>query len=152
MQTKKPEKLPPQYLWKTLPEILYEEASPNEKPNPIPYIEVPKEMKMPPVLFIFEYHHTGEYEPDEKGNPQEVLDQIPHKYINYEFLMSRISNPVVEDKIRLALGMETLAEAKKKGAKVLEAVLGKTNQLKEDLIASQPERLQAMKDRLEQNQ
>lgn len=125
----KPLKLPAEYRWDTIPEILYEAPeTPGGKTSPIPYVEVPVDKKMPPVLFLFEYKLTGEFEPDDRGRSQEIVDQIPHRYVDLEFLMSRLANPVVEDKIRCALGMDPLVQAKQKGSKILAEVFGKGKQ------------------------
>jgi hypothetical protein len=118
-------KLGPEYQWKKIPEILYEESG-----NPIPYIEVPKEMKMPPLVFIFEYHLTGEYEPDDKGNPAEIVDQTPHQYVDMQFLTERLKDSKTMDKVREALGMEPLEEAKKKGGELLNKLFHSTDTLK----------------------
>lgn len=104
-----------------VPVILYEEPKPGDKPNPIPYIDVPVKGKMPPVLFIFEYRQTGEYEPDSKGNPVEMVDQIPHKYVDMEHLKDKLP-PHLNDMIRTLLGMKPLKEAQEKGQVILDKV------------------------------
>lgn len=104
-----------------VPVILYEEPKGGEKPNPIPYIDVPAQGKMPPVLFIFEYRQTGEYEPDSKGNPVEIVDQIPHKYVDMEHLKDKLP-PHLNDMIRTLLGMKPLKEAQKEGQVILDKV------------------------------
>ena len=148
--------LPQEYRWDTIPEILYEApTTPGEPGSPMPYIEVPKEKKMPPVLFIFEYKLTGEIEPDEKGRPQEIVDQIPHRFVDMEFLLERLNNVVIEDKIRCALGMQPKAQAKANGEKILAGVFGQANKIKEDLLASQDERMDLIKqsiDKVKANQ
>lgn len=117
-----------------VPEILYEEPEPGEKPSPIPYIEIAKDKKMPPVLFIFEYKHTGETEPDEKGKEQEVLDQIPHKYVDLEVLKEKLP-PHLNDLVRVALGMQPLAKAREEGQKILDRVNANTDKLKFEMDA-----------------
>lgn len=104
-----------------IPTILYEEPGPGEKPNPIPYIEVAKNNKMPPVLFIFEYKQTGEFEIDSKGNPAEIIDQIPHKYVDMEYLKEKLPGHI-NDMIRVLLGMKPLKEAQKDGQAILDKV------------------------------
>lgn len=117
-----------------VPEILYEEPEPGERPSPIPYIEIAKDKKMPPVLFIFEYRHTGETEPDEKGKEQEVLDQIPHKYVDLEVLKEKLP-PHLNDLVRVALGMQPLAKARAEGQKILDRVNANTVELKAKMNA-----------------
>jgi len=104
-----------------VPVILYEEPKNGERPNPIPYIDVASTAKMPPVLFIFEYRQTGEFEPDSKGNPVEIVDQIPHKYVDMEHLKDKLP-PHLNDMIRTLLGMKPLKEAQKDGQVILEKV------------------------------
>lgn len=108
-----------------IPMILYEEpSSQGSQGIPFPYIEVPKEGKMPPVLFIFEYHHTGEVEPDANGKEAEIVDQIPHKYIDMEFLKEKLP-PEINDMVRVAVGMKPLKMAQEEGQKVLDKVFAK---------------------------
>lgn len=104
-----------------IPEILYEEPQPGIAPNRIPYIEVPKEKQMPPVLFIFEYKHTGETEPGPNGDPMAIVDQVPHKYVDMELLKEKLS-PETNDEVRVALGLKPLLEAQKKGKDILDKV------------------------------
>ena len=108
-----------------IPLILYEEpSSQGDKGIPFPYIEVPKEGKMPPVLFIFEYRHTGEVEPDANGKEAAIVDQIPHKYIDMEFLKEKLT-PELNDMVRVAVGMKPLKIAQEEGQKVLDKVFAK---------------------------
>lgn len=79
---------------------------------------------MPPVLFIFEYRHTGEVEPDEKGREVPIIDQIPHKYVDMELLKEKLS-PEVNDVVRVALGMKPLKEAQSSGQAILDKVYSK---------------------------
>jgi len=104
-----------------VPTILYEEPRAGEKPNILPYIEVSQDGKMPPVLFIFEYRQTGEFEPNSSGDPTEIVDQIPHKYVDMEHLKDKLP-PHLNDMIRTLLGMKALKEAQKDGQVVLDKV------------------------------
>lgn len=117
-----------------IPEILYEEPQPGSTPNPIPYIAVSKTAKMPEVLFIFEYKSTGEMEPDGKGNPVEIVDQIPHKYVDMEHLKERLS-PEVNDAVRVCLGMKPLLEAQKEGQVILDKVKKNVEASKQELLS-----------------
>jgi hypothetical protein len=115
-----------------IPVILYEEASSRGSTEiPFPYIEVAKEGMMPPVLFIFEYRHTGEVEPDEKGREAPIVDQIPHKYVDMELLKEKLS-PEVNDVVRVALGMKPLKEAQSSGQKILDKVYSKIDKNMKD--------------------
>lgn len=104
-----------------IPQILYEEPQPGQAANPIPYIEIPQDKNMPPVIFIFEYKHSGETEPGQNGEAIEMVDQIPHKYVDMEVLKEKLS-PETNDLVRVALGMEPLKQATKKGKEILDKV------------------------------
>lgn len=113
-----------------IPMILYEEPSSHgEKGIPFPYIEVQKDKNMPPVLFIFEYKHTGEIEPDETGKDAAIIDQIPHKFIDMEFLKEKLP-PEINDMVRVAVGMQPLRVAQAAGQKTLDRVFAKAEAYK----------------------
>ena len=97
----------------------------------MPYIEVQKEGQMPPMLFIFEYKHTGETEPDDRGREVAIVDQIPHKYVDMEYLKDRLS-PELNDQIRVALGMKPLQVAKEEGQKIMDKVMFQVSIIKDD--------------------
>lgn len=103
------------------PVIYYEEADSDGGTNPIPYIEVDKEEPWHTVLFIQEYRHTGEFEPDHAGNPAPILDMVMHQYVDMLTLKEKLS-PETYDVIRIALGMKPLKEAQHEGAKILDKV------------------------------
>lgn len=103
------------------PIIYYEEAESDGRTNPIPYIEVDKEEPWPFVLFIQEYRHTGEFEPDHQGNPSPILDMIMHQYVDMNTLKEKLSQDTY-DIVRTALGMKPLKEAQHEGAKILDKV------------------------------
>lgn len=150
MGDNKKQTIPKEYVWNTIPEILYETPEvPGGKVNPIPYIEVPKDKKMPAMLFLFGYHKTDEYETDpNSGVPQEIIEQLPYKFVNLEFLFSQL--PVTEhDRIRLLLGMKTLSEAKKEGQQLLDVILNKEEKLKQQISETQGSRKQIYQDGLE---
>lgn len=104
-----------------IPVILYEEPQPGLKPNPIPYIEVPENKTMPPVIWIFEYKETGETDIGDDGNPAKVVDQIPHQYCDITFLKERLPGHVY-DMVRTNLGMKPLKEAQTAGKEILNKV------------------------------
>ena len=132
-----------------LPVILYEEPSgKNDKGISMPYIEVPKEGQMPPMLFIFEYKHTGETEPDERGREVAIVDQIPHKYVDMEYLKDRLS-PDLNDQIRVALGMKPLQVAKEEGQKILDKVMFQVSIIKDEAEKEKIEKIELVAQELE---
>jgi len=132
-----------------LPVILYEEPSgKNDKGISMPYIEVPKEGQMPPMLFIFEYKHTGETEPDERGREVAIVDQIPHKYVDMEYLKDRLS-PDLNDQIRVALGMKPLQVAKEEGQKILDKVMFQVSIIKDEAEKEKIEKRELVAQELE---
>ena len=132
-----------------LPVILYEEPSgKNDKGISMPYIEVPKEGQMPPMLFIFEYKHTGETEPDDRGREVAIVDQIPHKYVDMEYLKDRLS-PELNDQIRIALGMKPLQVAKEEGQKILDKVMFQVSIIKDEAEKEKIEKRELVAQELE---
>ena len=132
-----------------LPVILYEEPSgKNDKGISMPYIEVPKEGQMPPMLFIFEYKHTGETEPDDRGREVAIVDQIPHKYVDMEYLKDRLS-PELNDQIRVALGMKPLQVAKQEGQKILDKVMFQVSIIKDEADKEKLEKRELVAQELE---
>lgn len=132
-----------------LPVILYEEPSgKNDKGISMPYIEVPKGGQMPPMLFIFEYKHTGETEPDDRGREVAIVDQIPHKYVDMEYLKDRLS-PELNDQIRVALGMKPLQVAKQEGQKILDKVMFQVSIIKDEAEKEKIEKRELVAQELE---
>ena len=132
-----------------LPVILYEEPSgKNDKGISMPYIEVQKEGQMPPMLFIFEYKHTGETEPDDRGREVAIVDQIPHKYVDMEYLKDRLS-PELNDQIRVALGMKPLQVAKEEGQKIMDKVMFQVSLIKDDAEKEKLEKRDLVENELE---
>jgi hypothetical protein len=132
-----------------LPVILYEEPSgKNDRGISMPYIEVPKEGQMPPMLFIFEYKHTGETEPDDRGREVAIVDQIPHKYVDMEFLSERLSADL-NDQVRVALGMKPLQVAKQEGQKIMDKVFFNVSVVKEEAEKERQEKKELVSIELE---
>lgn len=132
-----------------LPVILYEEPSgKNDRGISMPYIEVPKGGQMPPMLFIFEYKHTGEVEPDDRGREVAIVDQIPHKYVDMEYLKDRLS-PELNDQIRVALGMKPLQVAKQEGQKILDKVMFQVSIIKDEANKEKLEKRELVAQELE---
>lgn len=121
-----------------VPELLYEEPRPGERPSPFPFILIKKNKSMPPVLFIEEHKETGETEPDEKGNPQEILDVLMHKYVDMEVLKEKLP-PNLNDIVRTALGMQPLKKAEASGQAILDKVQDNVDKIKEELLKRQRE-------------
>lgn len=117
-----------------IPVILYEEPRSGLKPNPIPYIEISKEGKMPSVLFLFEYKHTGEFEPDSAGEEVEIVDQLPHKFVDLEHLKEKLP-PHLNDMVRVLLGMKPLTQAQEEGQVILDKVWKNVDEYKQKLTA-----------------
>lgn len=132
-----------------LPVILYEEPSgKNDRGISMPYIEVPKEGQMPPMLFIFEYKHTGETEPDDRGREVAIVDQIPHKYVDMEFLTEKLSADL-NDQVRVALGMKPLQVAKQEGQKIMDKVFFNVSVVKEEAEKEKQEKKELVSKELE---
>ena len=104
------------------PIIYYEETEPGQPVNPIPYIEMEKEDQWPYVLFIQEYRETGEFEPDDQGNPQPIFDMLIHKFVDMEILKEKLDTET-NDKVRVALGMKPLAEAQAAGKPIMDRIM-----------------------------
>lgn len=132
-----------------LPVILYEEPSgKNDRGISMPYIEVQKGGQMPPMLFIFEYKHTGETEPDDRGREVAIVDQIPHKYVDMEYLKDRL-NPELNDQIRVALGMKPLQVAKQEGQKIMDKVMFQVSVIKDEAEKEKKEKQELVAKELE---
>ena len=115
-----------------LPVILYEEPSPGQPVNPIPYVEVGLKEEMPSVLFISEYKETGEFEPDPQFGSRPIVDMLIHKYVDLDHLKVKL-DPKTFDKIRVALGMQPLKQAQKDGKRVLAKVYANAKANKKEL-------------------
>jgi hypothetical protein len=97
-----------------IPEIYYED-SPEGITSSIPFIDVPEGHIMPPVLFIFESQKTGETEPGDDGEELPIVQIDLYQYANMKLLQSSLS-PERFDEIRLALGLDRLEDARRKGS------------------------------------
>ncbi|MAG27618.1 hypothetical protein CMI47_18955 [Candidatus Pacearchaeota archaeon] len=99
-----------------VPEILYEENSDGSSSN-IPFVMVPDGEDMPSLLYIFESRDTGEFEPGLDGEDVPVSQWDLHQYADLLVLKSKLS---IDDynKVRIALGLQTLEEAVEAGRKI----------------------------------
>jgi len=103
-----------------VPEIVYEEGQDGLSSH-IPFIHVPEEEVMPPVLFLFESRETGEFEPGLEGEEVPVVQLDLHQYANMVQLKEKL-DLVTYDKVRNALGLEPLAVATAKGKAISSSV------------------------------
>lgn len=103
-----------------IPEIMYEEGDDGFSSN-IPFIMVPNGEAMPNVVFIFESRETGEFEPNEEGEPMPILEMDLHQYADMLQLKKGLDADVY-DKVRVCLGLEPLDDAVRKGKKITDNV------------------------------
>jgi len=96
-----------------IPEIYYEDT-PDGITSSIPFIDVPDGHTMPAVLFIFESQKTGESEPGPEGEDIPIVQLDLHQYANMKMLQASLP-PGTYDEVRLALGLEKLEDARRKG-------------------------------------
>ena len=103
-----------------IPEIMYEETDDGMTSN-IPFIMVPQDQKMPKMVFIFESRETGEFEPNEDGDPVPIMEMDWHQYADMFTLKEKLSE-VEYDKVRSVLGLQPLREAVEAGKKITDNV------------------------------
>jgi len=108
-----------------IPEIMYEEVDEGLSSN-IPFIPVPKNEDMPKVIFIFESRETGEYEPNDDGDPVPILEMDLHQYADMLQLKEGLDKKTY-DKVRQCLGLEPLKSATAKGRKITENIRKNVN-------------------------
>ena len=71
------------------PEIMYEEQEDGES-SKIPFVLVPKDQKMPDLIYIFESRETGEFEPNMEGDPVPILEMDLHQYADMAVLKEKL--------------------------------------------------------------
>ena len=103
-----------------IPEIMYEESDDGMTSN-IPFIMVPQNEIMPKVVFIFESRETGEYEPNEEGDPVPIMEMDLHQYADMAILKSGLDAKTY-DVVRNVLGLQPLKEAVAAGQKITDNV------------------------------
>ena len=101
-----------------IPEVMYEEGS------NLPHIQVPEGESMPGMLFVFSATETGEFEPDEEGNPLPILEMDLHQYADMVTLKNNLDAGIY-DVVRLALGLEPLEVAEEKGRQISQNIRDK---------------------------
>ena len=103
-----------QRMW--VPEIVYEEYEGTGLTDGLPFITIPTDKEMPGILFFLGTQETGEFEPDENGDPQPIVEVEVFQFACMKYLESELS-PEDYDKVRIALGLESKMTARKKGLK-----------------------------------
>ena len=111
---------------KWIPEIMYE-SNPEGTSSSIPFIMVPKDEKMPSLLYMFESRETGETEPSLDGNELPVCEWDLHQYADMAVLKDRLDIKTY-DSIRIALGLQPMHEALEAGKKITENIRNNINQ------------------------
>ena len=101
-------------MW--VPEIVYVEYEGTGLTDGLPFINIPKDKEMPGILFFLGTQETGEFEPDENGDPQPIVEVEVFQFACMKYLESELS-PEDYDKVRIALGLESKMTARKKGLK-----------------------------------
>jgi len=107
-----------------IPEIMYEDA--DEGSSSIPFVMVPEEEEMPTLLYIFESRQTGEFEPGLDGEEVPVVQWDLHQYADMLILKERVDSDTY-DTIRVALGLDPLEDAVKKGQGITQGVRNNLN-------------------------
>lgn len=113
-----------------IPVILYESEE-----QALPYIEIENGDEMPNALFIQEYKHTGEFEPDTSGNEQPIVDIMIHMYVNMSTLQKKLS-PELYDEVRVSIGLQPTKTAREEGQKIMDKVYGNINKRMEEAHAN----------------
>ncbi len=108
-----------------IPEIMYEESDDGMSSN-IPLIMVPAGEQMPKMIFIFESRETGEFEPNEEGDPVPILEMDLHQYADMLQLKEGLDESTY-DKVRECLGLQPLRQAVVAGKKITENVRKNVN-------------------------
>ena len=103
-----------------IPEIMYEDSDDGLSSN-IPFVMVPSDEEMPKMLFIFESRETGEFEPNEDGDPVPILEMDLHQYADMKILKDGL-NEELYNKVRACLGLQPLREAAAAGSKITENI------------------------------
>mgnify|MGYP001177464215 CR=1 FL=1 len=101
---------------KWVPEIMYEEVSDGGSTQ-LPFIMVPPEEEMPPLLYIFESRETGEFEPGLEGEDVPVVQWDLHQFADMAVLKESLTEQEY-DTVRSALGLEPISVAARKGQKI----------------------------------
>ena len=98
---------------KWIPEIFYEETS-DGLTKGLPFVNIPQDKAMPSALFICEVRDAED----------DMKDLAIHMFANMTVLKSQLSKEEY-NKVRIALGLEDLECASKKGEKITDALTSK---------------------------
>ena len=79
---------------KWVPEIMYEDYE--GMTEGIPFIQVPSEKEMPDILFMFGSQETGEFEPDEEGEPQPIVEMELYQFACMQYLKQGLDEQTYE--------------------------------------------------------
>ncbi len=109
-----------------IPEILYEDPSEIGASSTIPFIPVPENEEMPQLIYIFESRETGETEPGPSGEELPVTELELHQYADMAVLKESLTTELY-DRVRVALGLETMSSATKKGRNITNNVRDNLN-------------------------
>ena len=99
-------------MW--VPEIVYEEYEGSSITDGLPFINIPNDKEMPGVLFFLGTQETGEFEPDENGDPQPIVEVEVYQFACMKYLEDSLE-PEDYDKVRIAMGLEPKLQARAKG-------------------------------------
>ena len=97
---------------KWMPEIMYEEYE--GMTEHIPFIQIPAGFEMPDVIFIFGSQGTGEFEPNEDGEEEEIVEMELYQYACMQYLKEGLDKKTY-DKVRICLGLQQMDQAVEKG-------------------------------------
>lgn len=103
-----------------VPEICYEDNGEGGTSS-IPFIPVPEGEEMPRVLFIFSSKETGEFEPGATGEEVPVIELDLHQYADMNTLRDNLPKELYSA-VRVALGLESLDKAAKKGKEITASI------------------------------
>jgi len=99
-------------MW--VPEIVYEEYEGSGITDGLPFINIPNDKEMPGVLFFLGTQETGEFEPEENGEPQPIVEVEVYQFACMKYLEDSLE-PEDYDKVRVAMGLEPKLTARAKG-------------------------------------
>ena len=99
---------------KWVPEICYEDYEEAELTGGLPFIQVPKDLDVPDVLFMFASKDTGEHDVGVDGEPEPIVEMELYQYACMQYLQEGLDADVY-DKVRVCLGLLPLNEARQKG-------------------------------------
>ena len=99
-------------MW--VPEIVYEEYEGTGLTDGLPFITIPQDKEMPGILFFLGTSETGEFEPDENGDPQPIVEVEVYQYACMKYLEETLSSEDY-DKVRITLELEPKMQARAKG-------------------------------------